>query len=158
MFRSVFHERVFRTVFHEHVFRSVFHERARGGGGSELGVAWDLVSDPTLLAGWGRYAVLADYALSDVGFDGSLLAGKDADSDRTAPTDLRLGADVDWRERPTPLGKAVLTAHIMDAAYTLDTDVGTSVRSRLDGSRRYICDHILCLSTPYQTLLLLLCV
>ena len=85
-------------------------------------MAWQLVSDPTLLAGWGRYAVLAEYALSEAGFDGQLLAGREADSDRTAATDLRLGADVDWQRRAA-LGRAVLTAHIRETLYTLDTDV-----------------------------------
>ncbi|XP_043224104.1 uncharacterized protein LOC122382611 isoform X2 [Amphibalanus amphitrite] len=98
----------------------VFHEPGRGGK-TELGVAWDVSADRNRLAGWGRYAVLADYALSGAGFDGQLLAGRDADRDRTAPTDLRLGADVDW-QRSAAMGRAVLTAHIRDALYTLDTD------------------------------------
>ena len=92
-----------------------------------------MASDPSLLAGWGRYAVLADYALSGAGFDGQLLAGKDADRDRAAPTDLRLGADVDWQLRAA-MGRAVLTAHVRDALYTLDTDVSPRTR-RVDADR-----------------------
>ena len=105
------------------VLGSVFHESS-GGGRSELGLAWELVSDPSLLAGWGRYAVLAEYTLAGAGFDGQLLAGRDADTDRTAPSDLQLGADIDWEPRAA-LGRAVITAHIRDTAYTLDTDVST---------------------------------
>ena len=110
------------------IAHSVFHEPGRDGK-NELGLAWDVASDPNLLAGWGRYAVLADFARTGAGFDGQLLAGKDADRDRQAATDLRLGADVDWSQQMSGvMGRAVLTAHVRDALYTLDTDV-SDVRS-----------------------------
>nr|UEK51615.1 MTTP-like protein 2 [Parasacculina yatsui] len=88
----------------------------------KLGLGWNLGEY------LGKYHTLIEYDNKlPENFDGLLLAGRDVFEDRSLPTDLNVGVDLDRRGS---MGKGALTVELLETRYTVDADYSASLPYR----------------------------